>query len=251
MKGPTRGGVDYSFGRPNIEALKAAGVTFAVRYLPYGGVNGKYLTRGEAEALHAAGIDICVVFERNEGRPLTGRPGGIEDGKLAQAGLAQVGAPEDLPVYFAVDFDATPQQQATIDAYLEGAASVVGPERVGVYGGYWVIKRCVENGSARWFWQTYAWSGGNVHPAIHLYQYQNGVSLGGAEVDLNYAYGEQFGQWPAKKEEEDMPDLEARARIEEVNDAMVKRLQLIRVAADPEIWKVEKLHEAAKKEGLL
>lgn len=211
-----RDGVDYSFGRPDIAVLKAAGVTFAVRYLPYGGTNGKYLTAAEAEALHAAGIDVCLVFERSEGRPLTGRTGGVEDGKLAQMGIAQVGAPIGIPVYFAVDFDANPGQQEVIDDYLRGAASVVGPERVGVYGGYWVIKRCAENGSARWLWQTYAWSGGNVHPGLHLYQYRNGVSLGGAEVDLNYAYGGRFGQWPANNDEEgwNMEALERLARVE-------------------------------------
>jgi hypothetical protein len=99
-------------------------------------------------------------------------------------------------VYFSADWDATSGEQAAIDAYLKGAASVLGAGRVGVYGSFDVINRCKRNGTARWFWQTYAWSGGRLSGAAHLYQYHNGQHINGA-VDLTRALVPEFGQWHA------------------------------------------------------
>jgi hypothetical protein len=73
----------------------------------------------------------------------------------------------------------------------------MGAARVGVYGGYWVIKRCAENGTARWLWQTYAWSGGHLSSAAHLYQYNNGEKIAGSSVDFDRALKPEFGQWRA------------------------------------------------------
>jgi hypothetical protein len=103
-----------------------------------------------------------------------------------------------------------------IDAYLAGAASVLGRERVGVYGGAVIIDHCQAVGSASWFWQTYAWSGGRVCPGIHLYQYQNGQTINGGSVDFTRSmqdnYGQlapgmaQFSSTPIEKpKEDDMP----------------------------------------------
>ena len=65
-------GVDYSFGRPGAAALKAAGVKFVVRYVPYLGDGGKGLKRPEAEELHGAGIPVALVYESTAGRALAG-----------------------------------------------------------------------------------------------------------------------------------------------------------------------------------
>jgi len=45
----------------------------------------------------------------------------------------------------------------------------------------------------RWFWQTYAWSGGQVHPATHILQYSNGHRLGGVDCDYNKATDDPAG----------------------------------------------------------
>lgn len=186
-------GVDYSWARPGGAALKAAGKHFAVRYIPYPGSAGKGLDVSELHDLTSEGIETPMVYESYANRALEGAAAGKADAQTAQGTLAPLGLPTGMPIYFAVDFDATEAQQTAIDDYLKGAASVLGADRVGVYAGYWIVKRCHDNGSAKWFWQTYAWSGGQQHPANHLYQYENGQNINGA-VDLVRALQDNYGQ---------------------------------------------------------
>lgn len=189
-------GVDYSWARPGGATLKAAGKHFAVRYLYPDGQGGKGLDASELADLTNNGVEVPIVYESYAARAKEGRGAGQADAKTAQAALQAVGLPSGMPIYFAVDYDAPESDQGIIDDYLRGCADVIGADRVGVYAGYWIIKRCHENGTAKWLWQTYAWSGGNVHPAIHLYQYSNGHDLNGA-VDFCRALQENYGQ-PSK-----------------------------------------------------
>lgn len=190
-------GVDFSYGRPGAEALVAAGKRFVVRYVS--GANGKALTKAEVKEYRAHGLAIALVFESTAKRALEGKTAGATDATTSAYAIDLFGFPKDLPVYFAVDFDASAGQQRQIDAYLTGAAQILGPHRVGVYAGIGPIRRCKRNGSAHWFWQTLAWSGGEVAKFIHLYQYQTGSTgakrINGAAVDNNRAMQAAFGQW--------------------------------------------------------
>lgn len=186
-------GLDYSWARPGGQAIKDHGFQFVVRYIPFTGNGGKGIEAPEIADLRSHGIAIAVVFESSARRALDGRQAGKDDATTSQAQLARVGLDTNMPVYFAVDFDATPEQQAAIDEYLRGCADVLGAARVGVYAGYWIVKRCKENGTANYLWQTYAWSGGNVHPDINLYQYLNSQNVNGA-VDFDEAKKADFGQ---------------------------------------------------------
>lgn len=190
-------GVDYSFVRPGGAALRAAGKMFAVRYIDYPGTT-KGLTAEECDDLQAHGIAIAVVFEKFAGRALEGREAGQVDAGQSDKELCKLGFPARTPVYFAVDFDATAAQQAAVDTYLRGAADVLGLHRVGVYGSFDVVRRCRTNGTAQWFWQTYAWSDGQVASGLHLYQYRNETTLSGegkGGVDLTEAHASDYGQW--------------------------------------------------------
>lgn len=189
-------GVDYSWARPGGATLKNAGKSFAVRYLYADGQGGKGLDPSELADLQANGVEVPVVYESYAARAKEGRAAGQADARSAQAELERLGLPTGMPIYFAVDYDAPESDQGVIDEYLRGAADVIGKERVGVYAGYWVVKRCKENGTATWLWQTYAWSGGNVLDGIHLYQYRNGQELNGA-VDFNRSMQDNYGQ-PSK-----------------------------------------------------
>lgn len=186
-------GVDYSWARPGGATLKAAGKHFAVRYLYQDGQGGKGLDASELADLTNNGAEVPVVYESYAARAKEGRAAGQADAKTAQAALVALGLPSGMPIYFAVDYDAPEGDQGAIDEYLRGCADVIGLDRVGVYAGYWIVKRCKENNTAKWLWQTYAWSGGNVHPDIHLYQYRNGQDLNGA-VDFNRALKDNYGQ---------------------------------------------------------
>lgn len=186
-------GLDYSWARPGGATIKNAGYQFVVRYIPYYGHGGKGLEKPELDDLRNNGIAIAMVYESWASRALDGREAGRADARVSQQQIERIGLDNDMPVYFAVDFDAREDQQGIIDEYLRGCADVLGANRVGVYAGYWVIKRCFENKTAAYLWQTYAWSGGNVHPEIHLYQYLNGQNLNGA-VDFNESKKADFGQ---------------------------------------------------------
>lgn len=203
-------GVDYAFNpHPSISALKAAGVKFVCRYISQetaNDANGKNLTPGEARALSDAGIDIVLVVEEGANRMLGGKASGVSDAAHADAVVKALGM-AGMPIYFACDFDATPGQQGAINDYLDGAASVIGRGRVGIYGGYWPCMRAAQSRRVTYVWQTYAWSGSNVpgNPADlggvtrHLFQYQNGMHVGGASVDYDKSLQPDFGQWPRPK----------------------------------------------------
>jgi Rv2525c-like, glycoside hydrolase-like domain len=189
-------GVDYSSGNADPAKLKAAGVSFVCRYLSTPG-NPKNLTLAEAKRLRAGGLAIVTVFETTRGRALAGRAAGVSDAHSAESQALACGMPPGSPLYFAVDFDATPGQQLQINAYLGGAASVLGWQRVGIYGGYWPVKRALDAGVCKYGWQTYAWSGGQWDPRAQLQQFRNGQRLAGLEVDFDRSLVADFGQWRA------------------------------------------------------
>lgn len=197
-------GLDYSSSKPNLAAVKAAGYGFVVRYASVPVPGGKGITQAEARAIHQAGLGLALVYEWYAARAKEGRTAGRADAKVALAVAQSIGFPGSLPIYFAVDYNAPASDQPQIDAYLQGAAEVMGAERIGVYGSYGVVERCFANHSALWFWQTYAWSNRRISPHAHFRQYQNGVKVAGATVDLNETYKPDFGAWfppvkPAKQ----------------------------------------------------
>ena len=197
-------GVDYAWSRPDPAQLYAAGKRFASRYVGPGS-DGKHLHPDEAQALAAAGLSIVANAEGSAGGALGGWSTGVDHAQSAHTMAVACGMPADRPIYFSVDFEVSAEQWPVVKAYLDGAASVVGRRRVGVYGGYWTIRMAADGGWAGWFWQTFAWSiwadGDGVsrvhwHPAAHVQQYKNGVSIAGADsLDLDRAVMADFGQW--------------------------------------------------------
>lgn len=195
-------GVDYAWSHPGGAALAAAGKAFAARYLSNDA--SKNLTRAEADDLAAHGVWSVVVWESTSNRAGAGRAAGIADAQAATQQAATAGMPSTRPIYFAVDYDATP---ATVDAYFQGAASVLGAARVGVYGGYRVVKHLLDTGLAHWVWQTAAWSGGQWDNRAHIKQGAY-VTINGVQCDLDTASTTDYGQWmPGKTPEAPVPDL--------------------------------------------
>jgi hypothetical protein len=191
-------GIDYAFGaHPAPAAVKAAGYGFACRYMSAiaaNDANGKNLVGGELHALLTAGLDVVVVEESTAGRMKGGHVAGLADAAHALAVTAALGM-DGIPVYFACDFDASPADQALINDYLMGAASVIGHARTGIYGGYYPVKRSLDSGHAAWAWQTSAWSGGQWDARAHIRQHGS-VRIGGITVDYDEAPVADFGRWP-------------------------------------------------------
>lgn len=188
-------GIDYSFGSGiTATQIKAAGKAFVCRYLatlP----NPKCITKAEFTNLRSAGLNVVLVWETTADRPLAGHAAGAADAKAADAQAAALGAP-GIPLYFACDFDAAPGQQAAINAYCQGVASVIGHARTGLYGSYYVIERAFNAKAITYGWQTYAWSGGQWDSRAQLQQYRNAVRIGPADVDLDRSAHPDYGQWP-------------------------------------------------------
>ncbi|MEV6767553.1 DUF1906 domain-containing protein [Nocardia sp. NPDC051030] len=201
-----RFGLDYAAGRPDASAIRAAGFDFVVRYLSAGGPSlpGKLLTPAEADDLRAHDISIVSNWETTAARMLDGFGAGVTDARAALAQALRCGGRADRPIYFSADFDATPQQQGAINAYLDGAATVLGRANVGIYGGYWPISRALDAGVATWAWQTVAWSGGNLEPRRSILQTGRQVIVDGVECDVNETDRIDFGQWDVEREETDL-----------------------------------------------
>lgn len=191
-------GLDYAGGVPSAAAIKNAGYSFVVRYLTTGGpgLPGKLLTRHEFAALQAAGVGVVLNWETSADRMRGGWEAGVSDAQTAAGIVAGLGVPDHRPIYFSADWDASETEQQCIDDYLRGAATVLGAGRVGVYGSYYVVKRALDNGSARWGWQTGAWSGGNREPRAHIFQRIGFAHVDGVECDVNEACAEDIGQHP-------------------------------------------------------
>jgi len=184
-------GVDYSLARPSPADLRAQGYTFACRYLSY--YTPKNLSRSEADSLIANGIDIVSNWEQNSDDARGGFSQGASDAQEAQRQAADDGAPADRPIYFSVDWDASPDEQNVINSYFDGVASVIGRNRTGAYGSYYVIKRLFDAGKITYGWQTLAWSGGQWDPRAQLRQ--TAVNILNGDADLDQSMATDFGQW--------------------------------------------------------
>jgi hypothetical protein len=186
-------GVDYAWARPTPASLVADGYGFVARYLSYDNT-GKNLTASEADALTAAGLDVVVVWEAGADDSLSGFNEGVTEAQAAESQAAACGQPAGRPIYFAIDFDATTAQQAAIEQYFEGVASVIGLDRTGVYAGYGPVSRLFNDGKITWAWQTYAWSSSEWDSRAQLRQIQNDIGPGG-ELDKDQSMVDDFGQW--------------------------------------------------------
>ena len=217
-------GLDYAAGRPGGRAIRDAGYKFVVRYLSDGGPSlpGKLLTPAEADDLRAHGIEIVSNWETTASWMLGGYQAGVRAAQRALAQVLRCGGRRDRPIYFSADWDATPQQQAAIDDCLRGCASIIGAENVGIYGGYWPVKRALDNGTARWAWQTAAWSGSNREPRMNMFQRIGYVIVGGVQCDVNEARTPDYGQW-GYTGEDDMFDDDARRKLDRVYFELTNR----------------------------
>ncbi|NUR03056.1 MAG: DUF1906 domain-containing protein [Streptomyces sp.] len=207
-------GVDIAWDRPTVAAIQKVGAHFVARYLSTD--PNKNITAAEVTAYRGAGIGTVVVWETTTGRATAGRAAGVADAQAAEVERKAVGLPSDMPIHFAVDEDTT---WSSVAAYMSGAASVLGQQRVGVYGGYKVIEGAAAAGY-RYLWQTVAWSGGlwSTHATIRQ---TGGTTLNGG-ADWDTAETPDFGQYPrpTTPQEIDMDATQAR-QLAELHDLLV------------------------------
>ncbi len=179
---------------PSDAALAAAAVTFVCRYLSHN--PGKNLKLHEANHLSSLGIDLVVVWETTAERAAAGHDAGVADATEALRQANHLTMPEDRPIYFAIDFDATAHQlHHEVTAYFEGVNEVLGVARTGVYGGLRQVGAMFDGGLVSYGWQTYAWSGGAWDARAQIQQNRNSQLIGGVDVDYDESMTAEFGQW--------------------------------------------------------
>jgi hypothetical protein len=186
--------LDYSAGWPR----NIAPYVGTVRYVGTPG-RSKNLTLAEAVAREADGTPQAFVYESTAGWMLVGWAAGVGAATAARNDLHDLGYPDYRAIYLACDVDiSTAGQLAAVDACLDGAASVLGRSKVGIYGEADVIDHCMGNGKAAYGWQTRAWSGGRVSGRACLLQQVGYVSVDGVQCDRNTILKDDWGQWPVE-----------------------------------------------------
>ena len=138
----------------HLSVLKSLGVTAIGRY--YASNQRKRLTRTEASAISAAGIDLFVVFE-NSGDPELSVERGVNDAQIALAQAEAIGQPQGTAIYFALEHDKfggfTTAHIPGLRRYLEGVGEVIAPNyKVGVYGDGVVCKTGLDSGLCEFTW---------------------------------------------------------------------------------------------------
>ena len=143
----------------------------------------------------AAGIDIILVFESTAQEILNGFSAGAADANTAVSEAIASGAPSNFFCYFACDFDTPSSDYAAIDAYLNGAASVLGVSRVGLYAGIGPVShapvpaRRARDGKRR-RGQVGMWPRGSA--------FSNSICIAifsAAVSTRNVGFGTNLGQW--------------------------------------------------------
>lgn len=174
------------------KGIKAAGYDFVPRYLVPSRFT-KYLSHQESVNLTAAELWIVSVFEWYETRPNEGYAAGLADGEMAFICAKDVEQPEDSAIYFAVDYDAQPNDYDAIENYFKGAAQGIQNYSIGGYGSEAVMEEMYRRGVIKHIWQTKAWS---RRDSVHrnIFQAKNGIVVAGVTGDLNYSYGNE-GWW--------------------------------------------------------
>lgn len=186
-------GLDEAWARTPIADLKAQGVHFMARYLSPD--PSKNITASEVRDYAANGIAVVVVWEGSGTAMLGGYAAGVNDAKAAEIQRKAVGLPDNMPIYFACDFDAQGSQYHDVNEYMRGVNDVIGVDRSGFYGGKFTCDNVAASPArASFFWQTIAWSNGLKANKVSIYQ--DGHTLFGGNADTDYAETADYGQYP-------------------------------------------------------
>jgi len=167
-------------------ALKNAGIMAVGRYLGYKNLKlWNSMIPDEVKAVFNAGLSIFLIWETNPTQAsYFNYRKGVSDAKMAIDEANHLGAPQGIAIYFAVDYDAQLKDFPAIIEYFRGVKEGLAEKYlVGAYGSYGVLAalKGLAHRPDRYY-QTYAWSGGKIFSG-HIYQYQNGITLYGVEVD--------------------------------------------------------------------
>ncbi|AKC02950.1 endolysin [Gordonia phage GordDuk1] len=198
-------------------AIKQAGHAGSFGYLstsrPGTSFSGKPIKKSWVDEMNKLGLTVisCWQFGKNATADWRkGFMGGVADANAALTKHKELGGDPSAPIFFAIDDDVTLATfNGPVSEYLKGAASILGVDRVGVYGSIRVVEWAVEDeligkthdGSGRYYgWQTKAWSQGiSKHACVYQRIVDTasnpGPIVGSSRVDVNDVLTADYGQW--------------------------------------------------------
>jgi hypothetical protein len=190
-------GIDEAWARLTPAQVRAAGKDFVIGYVGQD-TTGKNITKSEVDAYRAAGVAVLLVYEYSATAVHGGASAGTTDADLAVRQAQALGYPQGCAIAFAADED-TSANPSIVDAYARAFTARVHAAgyRSMVYGGLATVRRCADLRLTDLQWQTYAWSGTPTtwDPRAAIRQVQNGVTIAGADVDLDTAMTADYGAW--------------------------------------------------------
>lgn len=197
---------DYAAGVLKAADIKAAGALGAIRYVSDRRPNaqwmlGKPIQLSEARDLYQAGLKIVSNYQFGKADTadwLGGQAAGVTHATRGWELHTAAGGPVGAPIYVSIDDNPTLEQyKQQVAPYLRAWESVIGHQRVGIYGNSTTIDWALQDGLGSWFWQhNWGTPQGYIHPEAHLHQFEiDARSVAGVGVDLNDILKPQFGQW--------------------------------------------------------
>lgn len=201
-------GIDYATtaaGPLTATEIKAAKYNVVFRYISKVGWP-KNITKKELDDLHSSGIVVGLFYEIGGSWAAGGTGAGIQAVADVKKALSDLGLPEHTFVYYSIDFD-IPDYAPTATDHPANALAKLGPvglcfreinktfptTSIGVYGGYYAVKRVLDTGIASKGFQTPAWSGGQVDSRIVAFQTTTKAKIGAYDVDVDEFYNADYG----------------------------------------------------------
>lgn len=199
--------IDFAAAVPSARAVKAAGHIGAVRYVSERRpgaewMKGKPVTIGETQDYKANGLAVASVYQFGKAETADWKQGALGAAQHAPKAIAlhnAAGGPKGRPIYVAIDDNPTLAQFNTlINPYLTamGVALNAAGYQLGVYGNFYTIAWCLEDGIGSFFWQHDWGSRGQIHPRANIHQVAGKQAhIEGVLVDINNVYTSDWGQW--------------------------------------------------------
>lgn len=185
------------------QQLKAVGYSFVARYYCQSNSVVDPLTNQEAKDITNAGLKVMSVFENGYADRVSyfSYAQGISDAASAIASAKNVGQPSDTPIYFAIDYDTTVNNNdfTGIDAYFAGIKKYMNDNgnqyKIGVYGSNTAVDHVYNKlGADTYIWQTHAWSTVR-NSKCNVYQYQDNLLECGVYIDKDVITNANVNNW--------------------------------------------------------
>lgn len=174
--------LDYSAAKLSGSVIQQAGYAGAIRYIDSpANLGAKHTNKVEYASIVTANLGIRLVMQTTTTASDGGYPTGVDHAKRALAGANFLGY--NGVIYFTNDRVTLPNPTSW-DAYLTGAASVLGWGRTGAYGFANAMDVARDRTGCQHFWQAGRRS--DVRSFVQFWQDNNTqVTVGGITCDRN------------------------------------------------------------------